>query len=65
MVLDIAYAVLSDVRPLFGCESCGTPGPWVRPIAWVVRAGKALFGKNRQARPAPHFTALPGAEGRK
>ena len=25
MILNMACAVLSDVRPLFGCESCGTP----------------------------------------
>jgi predicted DCC family thiol-disulfide oxidoreductase YuxK len=32
MILDMAYAVLADVRPLFGCESCGTPSFWVRPF---------------------------------
>ena len=24
MVLNLGYAILADVRPLFGCESCGT-----------------------------------------
>ena len=31
-LLNLAYAVLADVRPLFGCESCGTPSPWIRAI---------------------------------
>jgi predicted DCC family thiol-disulfide oxidoreductase YuxK len=52
-LLNLAYAILSEVRPLFGCESCGTPGFWTRPIRW--------FGKHLKAVPAnhddlPHFT---------
>jgi hypothetical protein len=31
-ILNLSYAILSDVRPLFGCESCGTPS-WL--IDWV------------------------------
>jgi len=27
-ILNLAYAILADVRPVFGCESCGTPSPW-------------------------------------
>ena len=38
MVLNFAYAILADVRPLFGCESCGTPTFWVRPFAKIGRA---------------------------
>jgi hypothetical protein len=34
-LLDLAYLLLSDVRPAFGCESCGTPPAWLRPIVWV------------------------------
>ena len=26
-MLNVAYAILADVRPVFGCESCGTPSP--------------------------------------
>src|SRR6202522_4535997 len=33
LVLNIAYAILADVRPLFGCESCGKPSFWLRPMA--------------------------------
>ena len=57
-VLNVAYAVLADVRPLFGCESCGTPSLWVRPIRWCVKKAKALFGKSRHHNPIPHFTPL-------
>ena len=32
-LLDVAYAILADVRPLFGCESCGTPR-WVQALRW-------------------------------
>jgi hypothetical protein len=57
-VLNVAYAVLADVRPLFGCESCGTPSLWVRPIRWCVKKAEALFGKDRHQDPVPHFTPL-------
>jgi predicted DCC family thiol-disulfide oxidoreductase YuxK len=61
--LDMAYALLADVRPLFGCESCGTPF-WVRPIRWMTKWPKALFGHSRQPRPRPHFSSLPTPEHR-
>ena len=28
-LLDLGYLILSDVRPILGCESCGIPSPWV------------------------------------
>jgi predicted DCC family thiol-disulfide oxidoreductase YuxK len=65
LVLDIAYALLADVRPLFGCESCGTPSPWVRPISWLVKSAKTMFGKNRQPGLSPHFTAFSATDRRK
>ena len=55
-ILNLAYAILSDVRPLFGCESCGTPSPWMRPIRWTIKRAEAAFAEGRQAKPAPHFT---------
>ena len=58
-ILNLAYAILADVRPLFGCESCGEPGWWVRPIRWMVKRTASLFGKSHPPRPAPHFTSLP------
>jgi predicted DCC family thiol-disulfide oxidoreductase YuxK len=58
-ILNLAYAILADVRPLFGCESCGTPSWWVRPIRWMVKWAASLFGKSSHPLPAPHFTSLP------
>jgi predicted DCC family thiol-disulfide oxidoreductase YuxK len=63
MILNMGYAVLADVRPLFGCESCGTPS-WLRPIGWITKWAKGIFGGSRQRSPAPHFTSLP-ATGRR
>jgi predicted DCC family thiol-disulfide oxidoreductase YuxK len=54
MLLDAAYAILSDVRPLFGCESCGTLSVWWKPIEWLITSTKKIFGKHRPA--TPHFT---------
>ena len=57
-VLNFAYAILADIRPLLGCESCGTPRFWVRPIHWMIKWTKAIFGDHSKPTPAPHFTAL-------
>jgi predicted DCC family thiol-disulfide oxidoreductase YuxK len=52
MLLNLAYVILADVRPLFGCESCGTPSSWVKPFHWIFNWGKV--GANAP----PHFTSL-------
>ena len=57
MTLNLSYTILADVRPLFGCESCGTPG-WLRPIASVTKWAKGIFGEKRPSSPSPHFTSL-------
>jgi predicted DCC family thiol-disulfide oxidoreductase YuxK len=66
-VLNAGYAVLAAVRPVFGCESCGRPAVWLRPLAWLVKRMKAWAGPGSApkppppARPAPrtpHFTPL-------
>ena len=57
-MLNFAYAVLADIRPLLGCESCGRPRLWVRPLAWIVNQAKALLGHAPDAKSARHFTAL-------
>ena len=57
MMLNMSYALLSDVRPLFGCESCGTPS-WLQPIGWITKWAKGIFGEKRHLSPAPHFTSL-------
>jgi predicted DCC family thiol-disulfide oxidoreductase YuxK len=59
MILNVAYAILADVRPIFGCESCGTPNFWVRPIVWVIKEAKTIFSESRPPSLTPHFTALP------
>jgi len=58
IMLNAAYAILADVRPLFGCESCGTPGFGVTPIALTIKWATSLFRAKRLRRPAPHFTSL-------
>jgi len=57
MLLNLGYAILADVRPLFGCESCGTTSVWVRSIRRFFTWTKAIFGEKRH--PSPHFTARP------
>jgi predicted DCC family thiol-disulfide oxidoreductase YuxK len=42
-LLNLGYAILSDVRPIFGCESCGTPRGWIKPFVWVSRKLRGLF----------------------
>jgi predicted DCC family thiol-disulfide oxidoreductase YuxK len=63
-ILNLAYIVLDDVRPLFGCESCGTPSFWVRPFAGLIKWAKAIFGENRHASRTPHSTAFSAKERR-
>src|SRR5665213_870021 len=58
MTLNMAYAILDDVRPLFGCESCGTPNFWVRPIVGTIKWVKAIFSGRSHPSPPPHFTSL-------
>lgn len=43
--LNTAYAILTDVRPLLGCGSCGAPKPWVRPIHRLLQWSRKLIGK--------------------
>jgi predicted DCC family thiol-disulfide oxidoreductase YuxK len=57
MMLNMSYAILADVRPLFGCESCGTPS-WLRPIERITKWAKGIFGVKRYSSPTPHFTPL-------
>ena len=57
MVLNLGYAILADVRPLFGCESCGTTSVWVRSIKRLIERIKAIFGEKRH--PSTHFTSRP------
>lgn len=63
MTLNLSYTILSDVRPLFGCESCGTPS-WLRPIERITKWVKGIFGEKRHSSPTPHFTSLAARRAR-
>ena len=54
-MLDLGYVILSDVRPIFGCKSCGAPALWARPFAWMV---KKLDGAKPHVAHRPNFTPL-------
>jgi predicted DCC family thiol-disulfide oxidoreductase YuxK len=60
-LLNVAYLILADVRPLFGCESCGTSSRWVRSIKWLMKWPTLVFGGAHQPSMTPHFTALAKA----
>ena len=59
IMLNGAYVVLADIRPLLGCESCGAPSPWVRKLLRIANWVKSLAGSDPKARVSPHFTARP------
>jgi predicted DCC family thiol-disulfide oxidoreductase YuxK len=54
LVLDAGYEILADVRPLLGCESCGTKRSWLRPIH---RASARVHARlTQRSKPKPHFS---------
>jgi predicted DCC family thiol-disulfide oxidoreductase YuxK len=55
-LLDEAYVILESVRPLLGCESCGTPNVWVGKIEWLMNRSKAILGGRRHHGPASRAT---------
>jgi predicted DCC family thiol-disulfide oxidoreductase YuxK len=57
-LLNVAYAILADVRPLFGCESCGKSRV-LRPMRAVISWVKILCGGS--LKPSPHFSSLSAA----
>ena len=60
--LDLAYLILADVRPLLGCESCGQPAPWLRPLMWLKHGAHRLLGHRPRAlaNATPHRPTPPG-----
>ena len=64
VMLNVAYAILADVRPLFGCESCGKSRIWLRPIDWITKWVKVLFGGSLRPSPTPHFSQRSAARRR-
>jgi hypothetical protein len=63
VILNVAYAILADVRPLFGCESCGKSRV-LRPMEWVTKWAKTLFGAGPHPSPTPHFSSFSAARRR-
>jgi len=63
-MLNLAYRVLDDIRPLLGCESCGRPKPWVRPIERLTKWAKAAGGPGVKPGVPLHFRPLPVARHR-
>jgi predicted DCC family thiol-disulfide oxidoreductase YuxK len=61
-ILDLAYAVLADIRPLFGCESCGPSRFWGAPMRWVHKWTKSRFIRRSHRGRAPHFSPLAAAK---
>lgn len=62
-VLNAAYAILADVRPLFGCESCGKSRV-LRPMESAIRWAKTVLGGRPHPSTTPHFNPLPAASRR-
>jgi predicted DCC family thiol-disulfide oxidoreductase YuxK len=63
LVVDAGYTLLAAVRPLFGCESCGMPNVWLRPITGAIRwLRNKIHGKQHRA-PSPHFSGLHHTHG--
>ncbi len=63
LMLNGAYAILSDVRPLFGCESCGK-AKVLRPIHWLTKWATNLFAGGSHTSPSPHFSLSSAARRR-
>jgi predicted DCC family thiol-disulfide oxidoreductase YuxK len=57
-ILNLCYAILADVRPLFGCETCGTPSLWMRPFRRAISSLRSLFGARRPRSLTGHFAPL-------
>jgi predicted DCC family thiol-disulfide oxidoreductase YuxK len=61
LALNWGYALLSEVRPLLGCESCGIPSPRVQFIASMIDNVSGKSKENGRPKPIPHFTARPAS----
>jgi predicted DCC family thiol-disulfide oxidoreductase YuxK len=58
-LLSLGYIILDDVRPLFGCASCGKQRAWVKQIASLIAWVKSGFGSGAIRGTANHFSHLP------
>lgn len=52
-VLDFGYLMLSDIRPLLGCESCGTTNVVVRTLEPILEFIKVIARGRRHHTPRP------------
>ena len=55
ILLNFAYAILDDIRPIFGCESCGKPSFWVKPIITMKKWAGSIFGQHVVTAPTSKF----------
>ena len=55
--LNFGYAILDDIRPIFGCESCGKPSFWVKPIVALRKWASSVFGQQGGKAPTPKFNS--------
>ena len=59
-MLNVAYTVLADLRPLLGCESCGIPPSWLRPFHWIAQRIKGhVKARNHSVTSARPTTLTP------
>jgi predicted DCC family thiol-disulfide oxidoreductase YuxK len=56
MMLNAAYTVLADMRPLLGCESCGIPPPWLRPFHWIAQRITGKYKPRNHTAATAHIT---------
>jgi len=63
-VLDLGYVILADIRPLLGCESCGTSNVVVRTLEPFVNFIKVLARGRRHHTPRP-LVRIADREGRR
>jgi predicted DCC family thiol-disulfide oxidoreductase YuxK len=61
-LLNLAYAILADMRPILGCESCGIPPPWLRPFHWIVQRVRIMFKAGNLTTPTAHLTLRPAVK---
>jgi predicted DCC family thiol-disulfide oxidoreductase YuxK len=57
MLLNLAYVILDDIRPVFGCESCGIPSMWVRPFTTIGKWLRYAFGQQQGSHHVPNLTS--------
>ncbi len=58
-MVNLAYQVLDDIRPLLGCDRCGKSNPWVRAVRRLTRKTKAADGLGVKPAAPLHFNPLP------